>query len=324
MADTQFNNSLTDFSDQLAAAVEKVADSLVAIDARPRVATSGVVWRENIIVSTNHTVRRDEDLRVLLADGTTHEAQLVGRDGGTDLAVLKLTDETAAQSLKAADIGDTTNLKVGNIVLAVGRTSAERGATASFGIINGAGNAWTSWRGDKIDRFISLDAAIYLGFSGGALAGADGKVYGINTSAFGRGTALTIPSETVNRVVERILSGAKDSKPFLGIGTQPVPLPQNVREKLNLEQTSGLIMLMIEPNGPADKAGIMIGDVLLMLEDQPTIDINDVQRILSGNLAGQTVKAKLLRGGELRELEITLGERPARERRGGGGRHRRR
>lgn len=321
MADSETQNSLTDFSAALAAAAENAARSIVALDARPRFATSGVVWSENVIISTSHTVRRDEDLQVFAADGTAHAAELVGRDAGTDLAVLKLTDAAAASNLKAAEIGDPAELKVGNIVLAAGRAGTDgQDLSISFGIVNRIGGAWKTWRGDQIDRLIGLDTRIYLGFSGGALVGTNGKIYGINTSVFGRGTALTIPAETVNRVVEQILKNGKVSKPFLGIGTQPVPLQNNLREKFNLEQTHGLIMLMIEPNAPADQAGILIGDVLLALEDQPTTDLRDVQAILASKSAAQTVRAKLLRGGELIEKEITLGERPEREHRGGRGR----
>jgi len=312
--DKQSGNNLSDFSTQITKAVETVAGSIVAINARPRVATSGVVWREGgIIVSTNHTIRRDDNITVAFGDGRTTAATLVGRDAGTDLAVLKIDDEEIAKSLKPAEIIETGETKVGNIVLAVGRTKAEGSATASFGIVNAIGGAWRTWRGDEIERFISLDLAIYLGFSGGALINANGKVLGVNTSAFGRGLALTIPSETVNRIVDVLLTKGKVAKPYLGIGTQAVPLSETLREKLNLEQPSGLMMLTVEADGAAEKAGVLIGDVLLSLDDKPTLEPMDVQAALWGNEAGNTVKAKILRGGELKEIEITLGERPANE-----------
>ena len=147
-------NKLSEFSAQITQAVENAAASIVAIDARPRVATSGIVWRENgVIVSTNHTIRRDDNITVAFADGQTAKASVVGRDAGTDIAVLKIDDEEIAASLKPANIIDTSEIKVGNIVLAVGRTSAEGKATASFGIINNVGGAWQTWRGDGIERF---------------------------------------------------------------------------------------------------------------------------------------------------------------------------
>lgn len=322
-------NNLADFSAQITKAVETIAGSIVAIDARPRVATSGVIWQTGgIIVSTNHTIQRDDDITVALADGRTTSATLVGRDAGTDIAVLRIDDEEIANSLKLADTAGTSEIKVGNFVLAVGRTNAETGVTASFGIINQTGGAWRTWRGDEIERFISLDLAIYLGFSGGALVNADGQVLGVNTSAFGRGLALTIPSDTVNRVVSTLLTKGKIARPYLGIGTQVVPLPENLREKLNLEQPSGLMMLTVEADGAAEKAGVLIGDVLLSLDDKPTLEPADVQAALWGKEAGNAVSAKILRGGELKEIEIVLGERPershGRERRRGGRGFRRR
>jgi S1-C subfamily serine protease len=315
------NNSLANISEQLAASVEKASRSIVAIDARPRVPTSGIVWRNGVIVSTNHTIRRDEDITIQLQNGARHAVTLVGRDAGTDLAVLKISDEAAGQSLQPVEIGDAANLKVGNIVLAVGCTDAERGARASFGIVNSVAGAWRTWRGDEIDRFISLDVAIYIGFSGGALVDAEGKVYGVNTSAFGRGTALTIPASTVSRVVETLLTRGKVARPYLGIGAQQrIPLSQNLRDKLNLQQATGLMILIVEPGDPAEKAGIFIGDVLLRLEGKETTDIVDIQTILAEREPGSPVKADLLRGGELKTVEITLGERPVRSER----RHRRR
>jgi S1-C subfamily serine protease len=317
-------NNLSDFSAHIAKAVETVGMSVVAIDARPRVATSGIIWREGIIVSTNHTIQRDDEITVGFADGRTAKATLVGRDAGTDLAVLKIDDEEIAKSLKPAEIAETSEIKVGNIVLAVGRTSAEANAvTASFGIVNQTGGAWRTWRGDEIERFMSLDLTIYLGFSGGALINADGKVLGVNTSAFGRGLALTIPSETVNRVVDVLLTKGKITRPYLGIGTQTVPISENLRERLNLEQTSGLMMLNVEADGAAEEAGILIGDILLAIDEKTTLEPMDVQSALWGKEAGNTVNAKLLRGGELKEVEITLGERPAREHDGHGRRRKR-
>lgn len=312
---TEGGNELSAFSEQITKAVEKAASSIVAIDARPRVATSGVVWRAGgVIVSTNHTIRRDENIRVALADGQTVAATLLGRDAGCDLAVLKITDEAIAASVKPAEIAGTSEVKVGNIVLAIGRTGAEANTvTASLGIIGKAGGAWRAWRGDEIERFIALDLAIRLGFSGGALINADGKILGVNTSAFGRGLALTIPSETVTRVVDALLTKGAISKPYLGIGTQTVPLPENLRERLNLEQASGLMLLTVEADGAAERAGVLIGDVLLAIDDKTTLDPADVQNALWGEEAGNTVRAKLLRGGEIKEIEIVLGERPARE-----------
>src|SRR5918999_765611 len=176
MEASEQNNSWFALSQGLAAAVERVSPSIVAIDARPRVRTSGVVWRPGIVVSTNHTIRRDDEITVTLHDGRSLLAALVGRDSGTDLAVLRIED---GGDQPIAQIRDAAELRVGHFVLAVGRTDPERGVSASFGIISIQGGNWHTWRGGEIDRLIRLDLAIHLGFSGGALIDAGGHVLGI-------------------------------------------------------------------------------------------------------------------------------------------------
>ncbi|MDQ3756072.1 MAG: S1C family serine protease [Acidobacteriota bacterium] len=313
-SETQTNSSLLALAQGLTAAVERVSPSIVAIDARPRVRTSGVVWRPGIVVSTNHTIRRDEEITVTLNDGRSLPATLIGRDAGTDLAALRVESGDVAAEQESAQISDAAELKVGQLVLAVGRTDPERGVSASFGIINLLGDKWRTWRGGEIDRLIRLDLAIYLGFSGGALIDAEGRVLGINTSALARGAGLTIPASTVNRVVDALLTRGRIARPYLGVGMHPVALPESLRSKLSLTTPSGLIMLSIEPDGPADKAGLTLGDVLIALDDTPTIDMDVVQMALGGREVGQAVKAKIVRGGEVTELTITLGERPTRGR----------
>ena len=313
-SETQMNNSWLALSQCLAKGVERVSPSVVAIDARPRVRTSGVVWRPGIVVSTNHTVRRDEEITVTLDDGRSLPAALVGRDAGTDLAVLRVESGDAAAEDESLQISAAAELRVGHVVLAVGRTDPERGVTASFGIISLLGDKWRTWRGGEIDRLIRLDLAIHLGFSGGALIDAEGRILGINTSALARVAGLTIPASTVNRVVDALLTRGRIARPYLGVGMHPVALPESLRSRLKLTAPSGLIMLSVEPEGPADKAGVTLGDVLIALNDAPTADTDDVQAALGGREVGQEVKAKIVRGGEVKEMTIRLGERPGRSR----------
>ncbi len=172
MTEANAHNSLLAFSQSLAKAVERVSKAVVAVDARPRVATSGIVWRDGVIVSTNHTVQRDEEITVQLGDGRRLTANLVGRDPRTDLAVLRVE---ADQALGIEPITSTTHneLEVGNLTLAVGRIH-ERNVTASFGIISLLGDKWRTWRGGEIDRLIRPDVSIFIGFSGGALIDVEG------------------------------------------------------------------------------------------------------------------------------------------------------
>lgn len=306
------HNSLIALSRQMAETVERVSPSIVAVDARPRVRTSGVIWREGVIVSTNHTIRRNEEITITLHDAREVRATLAGRDAGTDLAVLRVEESDGASA--AAHLAEASSVKVGNLALAVGRTDPARGVVASFGIVGLTVEKWRTWRGGEIDRLIRPDVSIFTGFSGGALVDVEGRVIGINTTGFARGAGLTIPASTVDRVVDQLLARGRVARPYLGVGMHPVGLPEKLREKLNLSQATGLMMLSVEADTAADKAGITIGDILLALDDAPVADTNDVQTILGGREVGNVVKAKILRGGEVKEMEITLGERPARKR----------
>ena len=311
-ATTETNNPLAALSRQLAEAVERVGPRVVAVDARPRVRTSGVVWRPGVVVSTNHTVRRDEEITVTFGDGKQVKATLAGRDAGTDLVALRVEGEGANDS--ATQFAEAAALKVGNLVLAVGRAHPDQGVSASLGILGVAGDKWRTWRGGEIDRLIRPDVSVFIGFSGGALADAEGRVIGINTTGLARGAGLTIPAATVDRVIDHLLASGRVARPYLGVGMHPVLLPARLREQFNLAQSSGLMMLSIEAGAPADKAGITIGDVLLALGEKTVADTEDVQAILAGAEVGAVVSARFLRGGEVKDAEITLGERPARKR----------
>ncbi len=312
---SETDNSLAALSRRMAEAVEEVSPTIVAVDARPRVRTSGVIWRPGVVVSTNHTIRRDEEITVTTHDGREVKATLAGRDAGTDLAVLRVEGDNTGADNAPAQVADASTLKVGNLVLAVGRAQPERGVSASFGIVSATGEGWRTWRGGEIDRLIRPDVSIFIGFSGGALVDVAGRIIGINTTGLARGAGVTIPASTINRTVDQLLTQGRVARPYLGVGRMhPVALPEKLREQLNLPQATGLMMLSVEADAPADKAGITIGDILLALNDTPVADTDDVQATLGGKEVGAAVKAKILRGGEVKEMEITLGERPARKR----------
>src|SRR6266436_5886275 len=231
MTEANTPDSLLAFSQGLAKAVERVSKAVVAVDARPRVATSGIVWRDGVIVSTNHTVQRGEEITIQLADGRRLSANLVGRDPSTDLAVLRVEAE---QALGIDPVTTTAHneLEVGNLTLAVGRI--HHGVTASFGIVSALGDKWRTWRGGEIDRLIRPDVPIFIGFSGGALIDVEGGVIGINTTGLARSAGLTIPASTVNHVVDILLEHGRIARPYLGVTMQPVTLPAELRSKLNL------------------------------------------------------------------------------------------
>lgn len=306
-------NTWLAFSSDLAAAVERTGRVVVAVNARPRTPSSGVAWRQGVVVTADHTVKRDEEITVTLADGRTVPAKLAGRDPGTDLAVLKLE----APDLPVAETGDASALKVGHLVLAVGRQegsgeSRQGSFAAGLGVVSAVGGPWRTWRGGEIDRFLRLDLAIFLGFSGGPLVDAEGRIVGINTTGLARGRSLAVPASTVDRVTTELLEKGHIRRGYLGLGMMPLRLPEELKNKLNLPAANGMMVLSVEPGGPAGAAGAEIGDVLVSLDGKPVSDVDDVQAALGGERLGHAVRALVIRGGASAELTITVGERPTR------------
>lgn len=299
---------LLGLSNDLAGAVERAGRAVVAVNARHRVASSGVQWRQGIVVTADHTIERDEDITVTLPDGRTAPATLAGRDPGTDLAVLKVQ----GVEWPVAEIGDAAALKVGHVVLAVARPG-EHGLSASVGVISALGDAWRTWRGGQIDRFVRPDLTLYPGFSGGPLADAQGRVVGINTSGLSRGGGLAIPASTVNRVADQLVATGRIARGYLGIGMQPVTVPDALKSKLSLPTGGGLVIVSVQPGGPAEQAGVLIGDILVAFDGKPVADTDDVQALLDPGRVGKSIAATVIRGGEIAGLTLTVGERPQRE-----------
>jgi S1-C subfamily serine protease len=292
-------NSLIELSNQLAHAVEAGEQAVVAVHGRPHVPSSGILWRTGVVVTTDHTLKRDEDLTITLADGRNLPATLAGRDGGTDLAVLRV-----AESSDAAKTIPDASIKAGNLVLALGRRGAH-GVSASLGVLSAISGPWRTWRGGQVDRFIRPDTNIYPGFSGGALVDVEGRVIGLNTSGLTRGMGVTIPASTVSRVADELLSRGHVRRGFLGVGLHPVELPDGRK---------GLIILSLESKGPAAVAGVFVGDVLLTLNGEAVADTDDVQAHLGSERVGKPIAVEILRGGSPIKIEIVPAERPSGDR----------
>ena len=296
-------DTLLSLSNDLAGAVERTAPAIVTVHARRRLPSTGIHWRPGVIVTADHTVRAEEDITVTTPDGRALPAVLAGRDPGTDLAVLTVKDAGSA----TAALGDDAALKVGHLVLALGY-----GPRVSWGVIGALGPRWRSWRGGEIDRLVRLDLTLYPGFSGGPLVDAGGRVVGLNTSGLARDARLTVPATTVTRVADELLRTGHVSRGYLGLGMQPVPLPEPLRRQLGLTRETGLIVVTVEPDGPAARAGVLLGDVLVALDGAPVSDLDDVQARLGSDRIGVAVPAVLVRAGARTELSITVGAQPRR------------
>jgi len=294
-------------SNDFAAAASAVGPSVAAIYGRRWMPSSGIQWRRGTLVTADHTIRREEEITVV-ADGVkTLKAHLAGRDPSTDLAILKLSEEA---TLPVPEFGDASAVKLGNLVLALGRSRSSN-LVASAGIIGGLSGEWHPRRGGKLDQHIRLSLELYPGFSGGPLVNAQGKVIGINTRGLARGRGVTIPLNTINRVVDELLEKGHIARPYLGVAMQPVALPEALQKKAS-GASSALLVVHVEPSGPAEKAGLLLGDILVELHGKAVSDTDDIQQLLASFKVGDTVQTTVLRGGSALKVAITLADRAAR------------
>lgn len=289
---TDLTDPLTMFSDRLAALTERAGGSVVGVRGGGRWPTSGILWRPGIVVTAEEALERDDGIEIVAADGTKHAATLVGRDPSTDVAVLRVD----GLSQPAAALGDASRLRAGNVVLAVGRH--ELGAVAASGIVAVAGGAWNSRRGGTIDHFIRLDLRLAPAAEGGALVSTKGEVLGMAVTG-PRRRALAIPRSTIDRVTDQFLAKGRIPRGYLGAGLRPVAQP------------AGVLAISLDPEGPAAKAGLLVGDIVTSWNGQPVTRVREVMHYLTPESVGTKVELGLVRGGAAAKLSFAVGERPA-------------
>jgi S1-C subfamily serine protease len=291
-------------SNALAEATEKAGAFTVAVHTEARGSSSGVIWRPGLIVTAEHALRRDEEIQVTLASGKVVAAKFQGRDPSTDIALLKCEEASTA-----APLGDSGSLRAGQLALVVGRTRAS-GPVAALGCVSLMANERRVWGGAAISPYVRLDVGLQRTAAGGAVVNANGQVVGFATPKFAPAGALALPVATVNRVVDALLAKGRIARGYLGVGLQPVRLPENLCETLQRREKTAAIVLEVEADGPAHKAGVVIGDILIALNGKPVMRLEDVHAHLHGEQIGKTLAAEFLRGGVRREVSIVVGERP--------------
>jgi S1-C subfamily serine protease len=313
MAETQAQHSaLSQFSDQLASVVEQAARSIVTVAARPRQTATGIIWRtdtETIILTADHVIEREDEITVMLPDQREVRAQLIGRDPGTDLAALRLTDVDLSTENVPAETSE--HLRVGHLVLAIGRPASD-GPRVSFGAVSSIDGPHRSWQGNESEGVIYPDVTLYPGFSGGPLVDLTGRVVGLNSSQLTRQNSSALPVATLRRVANALVQHGRVPRGYLGVGTQQAPLPAALAHKVGSTQQAALLIITVEPGSPAEQAGLMIGDLLVSLGGQPTTDGATLRAQLGAERLGQSIPAKILRGGEPRDITITVAERSER------------
>ena len=295
--------SLASISDALAGAVEAAGASVVRVSGGRRPFT-GVVWStDGVILTTAHAVRREGEIVVTLSDGRELPATLVGRDPSTDLAVLRVQ----AGGLPVPRWRNTEGLKVGQLTLALGRPG--RTVRAHLGILSAVGQEWQLPGGSRIDRYVEPDIDPAFGISGGPLLDAEGQAIGINTAGLRRGLVLTIPTATLRRVVDVLLTHGRVRRGYLGIAAQTVPVPAALEQTIS--QRAGLLVHAVEPGSPAERAGLLVGDLVFSIGGRQVHRADELMGLLSEDRIGTTESVRFVRAGQAREAQVTIGDRPA-------------
>jgi len=312
------SENLIRVSEDLADTVASAGLSVVRVEGRERMAASGIVWSEDgLIVTADHVLESDENIKIGLPDGETAPAVLVGRDPTTDLAVLRAD----GKGLTKAEWSEPESARVGNLALALGRPGNT--VQATMGILSALGNSWRTRAGGQIDRYVQADVTMYPGFSGGPLVDSSGKALGLNSSVLLRGVSVSVPVPTIRRTVDTLVKHGRVQRAYLGVGAQVARLPEELAKQL--DQETGLLVVSVEPDSPAHEAGLVLGDTIVALAGEPIRHLDDLLAALGGNSVGEAVTVKILRGGSIQELSVTVGERPKGEQNGHDfGGHRRR
>lgn len=294
-------------SNELQKTVQALGQSIISVQAESSGTVSGIALDERTIITTASVTNDGEKIRVWVSPDQQVDASVIGSDRGTDIALLMPAQPVGSPAVFAED----PKLGVGQLVLAIGRTWRGN-LVASSGILSGLMGEWHTPRGEKVETFIRPDLNLYSGFSGGALVGADSKVIGMNTSALRRRSSVTIPSSTIKRVAAVLREKGHMPKPYLGVGLQPVRVPESLRQKLNLSQDVGALVVHVESASPADKAELLPGDILLAVDEQnfghrgPTSLVFRLEPNRAAKIAG-------IRGGQQFSATIHVGERPRRQ-----------
>ena len=296
-------NAFAALSQAMADAVEIAAASTVLVDARRRFPASGIAVAADLVLTADHVVEREEDIRLLLPDGSQSTATVAGRDPGTDLAVLRLEGASLLPAKHA-----TQPARIGQLVLALGRPSPD-GIQASLGVISAQNGPVRTARGGLLESYLRTDATPFPGFSGGPLVDASGLILGINTSGLAQGMSLTIPAGLAWATATALAQYGHIRRGYLGIRSQPVALPVAQQQTLGRDQASGLLLVGVEEGGPAAQAGLLVGDILVGISGAPLVDPDDLLVHLGGAAVGQPVLLQVLRGGLPLEIAVIIGER---------------
>lgn len=294
---------LQKLSEELSAAIEKASQSVVLVQGR-RFPASGVVWKKNLVVTTDHSLPRSNEVQIRTASGEIISGAIAGRDPATDVAIIQ-----SSKDLQPMEFSKTS-LNAGQLAIVLGRANGGR-VLSVLTMISGTDNNYKNWRGGTFDQFIRLDTAPFPGFSGSALLMPNGTIAGINTAAFSRHFGLTIPGSNIERLVERIQTKGTIGRPYLGLMMQPVRLPEKFRKEAGTD--IGLLLIGTENGSPAEQAGLAVGDIVVGLNGKTVNSIEELHDVLTAESIGTEIKVTILRGGKIENVQTKVGERPLRQ-----------
>ena len=298
---TSSTHSLRSLSNQMADAVEQVSPVLVLVDGRERQPASGVIYNDNLVLTAAHVLDREDNITVQTHDKRTLPAQFVGRDLASDLALLRVKDLNATAATWASE-----EARVGQLIMTVGRSNSE-GPMASVGIVSAVGGPLRTNQGTTLERYIRTDATPYPGFSGGALIDLNGAVVGLLTTGLANGIAIAVPANIARGIADTLAAHGTIKRGYLGISSQLVDIP--VAQRAGRELEHGLLIVKVEENSPAQKGGVLMGDILVALADHAIKDSEDLHIVLVGDYVGKTIPVEVIRGNAVQTLHVTVGER---------------
>ena len=304
MSNTTISADLAGLSQSLVKLVEETSGGVVAVKGAPYRVVSGVSLREDLIAVADHSLRREGRVSIQASHSQSGTAVILGREPSLDVAFLK----TEGVTLTPLAVSDAGSFRAGMLAAVIGMTM-DVGPSVSLGVLGAVGGPRRTWRGGTLDSFLRLDVNLYPSQSGAAVVDVDGKLIGMATPGLSRHSTLAVPMTTLQRISEELLREGRIRHGYLGVGLQPVAILKSLRDKHGIEAESGLIVLSIESDSPAEQAGLQLGDVLIAIGGKALEDVEDLQSLLRGDAVGKTVRANLLRGGEPVEVDITIGER---------------